>query len=103
MAVFVFDLDGTLCHTEGSDYPEARARPDRIAVINRLYDEGHTVVIDSARGSTTGKDWSALTLRQLRDWGVRFHHARTGIKFYGDVYVDDKGMDDVEFFSRHRK
>lgn len=101
MSVFVFDLDGTLCDTEGSDYPNAQSRPERIAFVNRLYNEGHRVVIDSARGSTTGKDWSALTLRQLREWGVRFHKCRTGVKFSGDVYIDDKAMTDDAFFS-HR-
>ena len=99
MSVYVFDLDGTLCDTDGADYPNARCRPDRVALVNRLYDDGHRVVIDSARGSTTGKDWHALTLRQLQEWGVRFHECRTGVKFYGDVYVDDKAIASDAFFA----
>jgi hypothetical protein len=56
------------------------------------------VIIDSARGSVTGEDWFDRTEAQLEAWGVKYHHLRTGVKFYGDVYVDDKAIRDEEFF-----
>ena len=39
-------------------------------MINKLYDEGHTVVYWTARGSTTGIDWGDLTQNQLKEWGL---------------------------------
>lgn len=56
-------------------------------------------MIDSARGSVTGVDWRAQTEAQLRAWGVHYHVLRTGVKFFGDVYIDDKAMRDTEFFT----
>ena len=95
---YVFDLDGTLCHTDRQDYAHATPRPDRIAEVQRLYDAGHRIIIESARGSMTGTDWRPLTLEQLRAWGVPFHEVRVGVKFYGDIYVDDKGVAADAFF-----
>lgn len=95
---YVFDLDGVLCDTDGRDYMNAKPRPRHIAKVNSLYQLGHTILIDSARGSVTGEDWQERTEAQLKDWGVMFHRVRTGVKFYGDVYVDDKAVDDYDFF-----
>jgi trehalose-6-phosphatase len=97
--IYVFDLDGTLCHTIGRDYAGATPYPERIAVVNRLFDTGARIIIDSARGSLTGEDWFPQTDAQLIEWGVRYHLLRTGVKFYGDVYIDDKGISDKEFFT----
>jgi hypothetical protein len=96
--IYVFDLDGTLCHTVGREYQKATPRPERIAHVNDLFDAGHTILIDSARGSKTGIDWLPLTRRQLADWGVKHHDVRTGVKWYADIYVDDRGYRDTAFF-----
>jgi histidinol phosphatase-like enzyme len=97
--IYVFDLDGTLCETPGRDYAWAVPLEDRIRVVRRLHAEGHHIVIDSARGSVTGHDWLVLTTDQLTAWGVPFDELRVGVKFYGDVYVDDKGAPANAFFS----
>ena len=39
----------------------------------------------------------SLTYSQLSDWGVKFHKLIMG-KPSGDLYVDDKGVKDEEFF-----
>jgi len=100
--IYVFDLDGTLCDTPEYDgqcrYPDAQPIPERIAKVNALYDEGHTIWIDSARGCTSGKNWLAFTLVQLREWGVMHHKLRTGIKLGGELFVDDLSMRPEEFF-----
>ena len=89
--ILCFDLDGTLCsNTEGA-YEGAEPWPTCIAVVNRLYDEGHRIIVHTARGSTTGVDWRAVTLRQLADWGVRYHELVLG-KPTADVYIDDKAI-----------
>ena len=97
--IYVFDLDGTLCETDGTDYAQARPIPERIAKVKVLLKAGHTVLIDSARGSMGGEPWDRLTIRQLAAWGLSDVIVRTGVKFYGDVYVDDRGVSAQEFFS----
>ena len=96
--IYVFDLDGTLCDTVGQDYLRAIPWVDRIAVVNKLFDEGHTIIIDSARGTLTGTPWYDRTEGQLASWGVRYHRLRTGLKIYGDIYVDDRAVGACEFF-----
>jgi len=96
--IYCFDLDGTICDTEGSDYEFALPNHERIDVVNGLYDEGHTIYIETARGSGSGIDWHNVTVDQLESWGVKYHTLRTGIKFHADVFVDDKGINAFDFF-----
>lgn len=95
--IYIFDLDNTLCSHE-KDYSKARPFYHRIDQVNDLYDNGHTIIIDTARGSDTGIDYKELTEEQLKKWGVRYSRLRVGIKFFGDYYVDDKGIKDIDFF-----
>ena len=95
--IFVIDLDGTICSHE-KDYNLAKPYLDRISKINQLYDDGKTIIIDTARGSTTGIDWYDITETQLKSWGVKFHKLRVGQKLNADVFVDDKGINDKVFF-----
>lgn len=102
--IYVFDLDGTICKwNKTKSFPNGRAEdatplPKRINKVNRLYDKGHTIIIDTARGSVTGKDQTELTKKQLKEWGVKYHELRVGTKTYGDWYIDDKAISDREFF-----
>ena len=96
--VYCFDLNGTLCNTEGNNYPESTPKKDRIAVVNQLYEEGHTILVDTARGSVSGKNYFFFTLNQLKSWGLKFHTLRTGTKIGADIFVDDKGISDLNFF-----
>ena len=88
---YIVDIDGTICETVDGDYENSRPLADRIAQINALYDEGHTIVYWTARGAVSGKNCSALTYRQLVSWGCRFHELRMGKPAY-DVWVDDKAQ-----------
>lgn len=96
--IYCFDLDGTLCQTTGREYRDAQPCPARIAEVNRLYDEGHQIVIETARGSVTGVSWQAETERQLQHWGLRYHVVRAGQKVYADHYIDDKAQNAEDFF-----
>ena len=98
--IYCFDLDGTLCNTTGNNYENSKPIQNRIDIINKLYDDGHMIYIETARGSSTGIDWKSFTHVQLTAWGVKYHKLRTGTKFHADIFVDDKGMSDVEFFDR---
>jgi hypothetical protein len=94
---YCFDLDGTLCtNTEGA-YEDALPFPDRIASVNKLYEEGHEITIFTARGSETGIDWRELTKRQLEFWGVKHSRLILG-KPFAHKYIDDRGMSDTDFF-----
>ena len=48
-------------------------------------------MIHTARGSETGRDWTATTREQLRSWGVRHDELRFG-KPAADFYVDDRAI-----------
>ena len=95
---FCFDLDDTLCKTKGLNYEDSQPIQERIEIVNKLYDSGNYIIIDSARGSGTGKYWTKVTARQLQKWGVRYHKLRCGHKFAADHYIDDKALSDVDFF-----
>jgi hypothetical protein len=38
-----------------------------------------------------------MTLEQLKSWNVKFHELHLG-KPSGDIYIDDKGIKDEDFF-----
>jgi len=91
MIVYV-DIDGVLC-TQNKDNPSlyGKAEPIRknINKINKLFDEGHSIILWTARGSTTKIDWRDFTEKQLEVWGVKYHKLRLD-KPYFDIFIDDK-------------
>src|SRR6266446_5866373 len=102
MAIYVIDLDGTICDTKrGEDgwlYLQAIPYVDRIEKINGLYDAGHTIIIETARGCGSGRDWYADTSEQLKKFGLKYHTLRTGVKFGADFFVDDRAINSDDFF-----
>lgn len=97
--ILCFDLDGTLCRTECGRYTESRPYPDRIAYVRKLYEQGHTIIIETARGTGTGINWHTLTEHQLRAWGVPYHRLRAGDKIHADMYIDDRAISAAHFFN----
>lgn len=93
--VYVIDLDKTLL--DGPCYAESEPIPGRVEVVNRLYDEGHTIILYTARGATSGGNWFRVTYDTLIKYGVKFTELRMG-KFHYDVWVDDKAINDKDFF-----
>lgn len=91
MKTYCFDLDGTLCDQQGVDYTRASPFAERIRFVNSLFDGGHRVVIFTARGSKSGRDWSRETEEQLQGWGLRYHELILG-KPHADFYIDDKAI-----------
>ena len=103
---YVFDIDGTLCtKIEGFDYIHSKPIVDRINIVNLLYDQGNTIIMQTARGmgrhnnnpQRAIEEFYALTAEQLKSWGVKYHMLFLG-KPAGDIYVDDKGIRDEDFF-----
>jgi hydroxymethylpyrimidine pyrophosphatase-like HAD family hydrolase len=48
--VYVFDIDGTICINSNSEYEKSVPLQDRIDKINQIFDDGHTVIFQTARG-----------------------------------------------------
>lgn len=102
---FVFDIDNTICLTEDSDYLNSRPIKERIEVINSLHDRGNKIIFYTARGmgrsnnnqNIAHAEFYDLTRSQLLDWNLRYHHLLLG-KPTGDIYIDDKGIRDIDFF-----
>ena len=88
---YCFDIDGTLCNNTEGKYAEAKPFVDRIAVVNRLFDDGNQVLLLTARGATTGIDWRKLTEKQMLQWGVRYHKLYL-TKPNAHIYIDDKAF-----------
>jgi hypothetical protein len=100
--IYCFDIDNTICTTIGNIYFESLPIKDRIALVNRLYDDGHTIKLFTARGSTSGMDWRDFTEAQLKKWGVKYHELIVG-KPHADIYIDDKAMNINDFFDAEHK
>ena len=101
MVIYV-DIDETICsHDESTDGPRdySKASPlhERINKINKLYEDGHTIVYWTARGTVTGLDWRSLTESQLSSWGVKYHDLKLGKPYY-DLFIDDKNINSETYF-----
>jgi histidinol phosphatase-like enzyme len=98
----VIDIDGTICSQNGANYAEAQPYTRVILAINKSFEMGHRIVLFTARGSTTGIDWTELTTAQLKLWKVKYSELRLG-KPFGDYYVDDKNLSISEFLDKMEK
>jgi histidinol phosphatase-like enzyme len=103
MKIYVIDLDNTLCDTKKNeygnwDYMNAKPFTKRIDKINKLFDDGNYIIIETARGCVSKKNWYEQTFNQLVSFGLKFHELRTGIKFNADYFIDDKGINSEDFF-----
>ena len=101
MLIFV-DIDHTICYYSDKniipDYNLALPYIERISKINKLYEEGHQIVYWTARGTKTGQKWFHVTLKQLNEWGCKFHELRMGKPAY-DLFVDDKNINSENYFN----
>ena len=105
MKTYVFDIDGTFCKSEGSDYVNSVPLQTRVDKVNKLYEEGHTIIMMTARGMgrTNQNELESyrllyhFTYQQISFWGVKFHKLMLG-KPAADYYVDDKAINDKDFF-----
>lgn len=87
---FCFDIDGVVATiVPGNDYNLAKPIQQTIKEINRLHDEGHRIILFTARGSATDIDWKGLTIMQMESWDVKYDELRFG-KPAADYYIDDK-------------
>jgi len=96
MIIFI-DIDDTICKLHSPvDYESAVPIIPAIEKANALYDEGHTIIYWTARGTGSGTDWRELTESQFKKWGVKYHELRFGKPIY-DLFIDDKNMNSAEW------
>ena len=89
--IIYVDIDGTIC-TLVKDYNYAKPIKEHIEKINKLYEDGNTIVYYTARGQVTKKDWSELTKQQLNDWGCKYHELKMNHKPHYDLLICDKSI-----------
>lgn len=110
--IIAFDLDDTLCerpkdleHMGVGKYHYCTPIINMVDICNKLYDDGNTIYIYTARGMGQFKGNAdaarialyEVTLKQLTRWGIKNHGLVMG-KIHYDMLIDDKCMnlDDIE-------
>ena len=92
MTTYVVDIDGTI--------------KERIEKINKLHEQGHEIIYMTARGmgrhsnnpQAAIQEFYAFTKSQLDEWGCKYDMLFLG-KPAADFYIDDKGINDEDFFT----
>ena len=90
--IIYIDIDETICISpENRDYSLAIPIKENIQKANKLYDEGHTIIYWTARGTGSGIDWDEVTKKQFAEWNIKYHDLKFGKPVY-DLFIDDKNM-----------
>lgn len=102
---FVFDLDNTLVThpTIKDDYTSVKPLEDNIKFLNYLKNQGHYIIIYTARRMKTHKgnvprvvaDIGEITLKTLKDFGIKYDEIQFG-KPYADFYIDDLAINPLK-------
>ena len=93
------DIDNTICATKKNFYLHSKPIKSKIDFLNKLYDNGHIIILYTARfmgrNKNNPKKLKAknyeFTYKQLKKWGLRFHELHLG-KPSADLYIDDKSI-----------
>ena len=94
-----FDLDGTLCTNTYGEYEKAIPNTKAIEKINRLFDEGHYIIIFTARymGKFNGdikkvyEYGYSKTKKQKDNWNLKYNDLILGKPEF-DLVIDDKNF-----------
>ncbi len=99
MATICFDVDGVVAQPNWPHYAGAKPYPFAIEQVNRLYDDGHTIVFLTARYmGLTGQNQQKA--KEMGEWELRRWLDRCGFKYHAvflgkpsaDFYVDDRAF-----------
>jgi hypothetical protein len=92
------DIDGVIATlTPDSDYSKAIPMIKTINLVNELFNNGNEIILFTARGSETGKNWEKLTKSQMEEWGVKYHKLQFG-KPGADIFIDDRAINIKDLF-----
>jgi capsule biosynthesis phosphatase len=95
-----FDIDNIICKTNNvRDYSKSLPIKKNIKIINEAYNNGFIIILYTARymGRCKGditkvkKQIKPLTLKQLKNWGVKYHKIYFGKPSF-DLFIDDKSL-----------
>jgi len=92
--IWFVDIDGVICTNTYGFYDKAVPKLNNIKKVNKLFDDGHTVVIWTARGTLlkeSKRTIMKLTKQQLKDWGVKYTKLKFGKPYY-DYLWDDRSV-----------
>ena len=99
MIIYV-DIDETICETPPDrNYKLSNPIKENIKNINDLYDQGHTIIYWTARGTGSGIDWRDLTEEQFEKWGVKYHRLKLSKPIY-DLFICDKAINTNAYFEK---
>jgi capsule biosynthesis phosphatase len=86
-----------LSRKSGQSYADAVPIQPMIDQLNAFYDDGHTIIINTARHMVTCNNDVDLVVKRIGDitldWLKRHNVKFTALQFgkpYGDLYIDDK-------------
>ena len=104
--IYVVDIDGTISNCPTGQYEKSEPMMDRIEKLNKIYDQGNSIVFYTARGMgrfdgdpvKAHKAFYDLTFNQLKSWGCKFDELHMG-KFHAHYFIDDKGINSEDFFA----
>ena len=100
LKIICFDIDNVICKTNAKrDYSKSIPLKKNIEIINEAYKNGYNIILYTARymGRCKGnikevkRQIKPLTLKQLKDWGVKYHKVYFGKPSF-DLFIDDKSL-----------
>ena len=104
MIRWCFDLDNTLVYTNGSDYENSTPIPEAIEKVKEYKRRGDHIIIMTARGAGSKKDWREFTAKQLEELGIPCDQLIVGLKPGGvDVFVDDKAINALDWMADEKR
>jgi hypothetical protein len=102
MIVYV-DIDDTICRLRiAGNYYSAVPIQKAIEKVNQMFDDGHTIVMWTARGTVSGIDFKEMTSAQLEFWGLKYHELRMGKPAY-DLFIDDKNIKSEDWLNEEKR
>ena len=93
------DIDNTICYNKDSNYEQSQPDMERIAKLNKLFDEGHEIHYWTARGARSGIDWTDVTEEQLGTWKCKYTSLTVGKKPHYDILICDKAFNSDAWFT----
>lgn len=109
MTTYVFDIDNTLCVTDHSvAYIDRVPIQPMIDKLNFLYNEGHRIVLYTARGMNSYHGHIGLIEHNVKpilvQWlnihNVKYHELVMGKYWDHDlVYIDDRAINPIDFLN----
>lgn len=90
--IIAVDIDGVLCTDLHEKFRDAKKIQENVDILNWLYDQGHHIMIYTARGrKEKDKDAKKDSIKQLDEWGVKYNEFRIDKPFF-DIVVEDKSF-----------